>query len=101
MLTAHDTAAVLGLKPNSFERWEFVSLELADYSIGNSTLRGLAWQEEDEAPCIAAVLLGSTWHEPSAIFRESVVTCWENEAREQFKAAAADEDLQMRIAEVA
>jgi hypothetical protein len=100
-LTARDVAAVIGLKPNSFERWEYVSLQLADYSIGTSTLRGLAWQEEGEAPCIAAVLLGSVWHEPSGIFRESVVTCWENEARAQFAQDAADEDLQMRIAEVA
>ena len=106
-LTAHDTAAVLGLKPNSLERWEFVTLALHDGCLGESTLRGMAWVETDDedaigdTPCIAAVLLGNVWHEPSAIFRESVVTVWEGEARAQFAQDAADEDLQQRIAEVA
>jgi hypothetical protein len=107
-LTAHDTAAVLGLKPNSFERWEFVNLELADYSIGTSELRALAWVETDDedaigdTPCIAAVLLGNVWHEPSAIFRECVIRVWEAEAREQFRAADREwaEDLQLAIAGV-
>jgi hypothetical protein len=102
-LSAHDTAAVLGLKPNSFERWEFVSLELADYSLGTSKLQGLAWLDKNETtPCIAAVLLGSTWHEPSAIFRAEVVTCWENEARDQFKVADREwaEDQALSIAGV-